>query len=53
MVKEELCEKMVEVCMVSDRVMSVVVFVKDVLRMLFGYALKSGHVDRHIDGGMV
>ena len=39
MVKEELCEKVVEVRMVSDRVMSVVVvFDGDVLRLTCGYA---------------
>ena len=40
MVKEELCEKVVEVRMVSGRVMNVVVvvFEEDVLRLIYGYA---------------
>ena len=38
MVKEELCEKMVEVKMVSDRVMTVVVFEEDALRVICEYA---------------
>ena len=43
MVKEELCEKVVEVRMVSDRVMNVVVvFEEDVLRLICGYAPQSG-----------
>ena len=43
MVKEELCEKVVEVRWVSDRVMAVVlVFEEDVLRLTCGYALQSG-----------
>ena len=42
MVKEELFEKVVEVRRVSDRVMTVVVFEMDVLRLICGYALQSG-----------
>ena len=42
MVKGELCEKVVEVRMVSDRVMTVVVFEGDVLRLICGYALQGG-----------
>ena len=42
MVKEELCEKVVEVRKVSDRVMTVVVFEEDVLRLICGYAPRSG-----------
>ena len=43
MVKEELCEKVVEVMMVSDGVMTVVVvFGEDVLMLICGYALQSG-----------
>ena len=42
MVKEELCEMVVEVRRVSDRVMSVVVFEEDVLRLICGYAPQSG-----------
>ena len=39
MVKEELCERLVEVRRVSDRVMSVaVVFEEDVLRLICGCA---------------
>ena len=41
-VKEELCEEVVEVRRVSDRVMTVVVFEEDVLRLICGYALQSG-----------
>ena len=40
MVKVELCEKVVEVRRASDRVMTVVVFKEDVLRMICGYAPK-------------
>ena len=41
--KEELCEKVVEVRMVSDRVMTaVVVFEEDVLMLICGCALHSG-----------
>ena len=42
MVKEELCEKVVEVRRVSDRVMTLVVFKEDVLWFICGYAPKSG-----------
>ena len=42
MVKEELCEKVVEVRRVSDRVMTLVVFEEDVLRLICWYALQSG-----------
>ena len=43
MVKEELCEKVVEVRRVSDRVMTaVVVLEEDVLKLICGYALQSG-----------
>ena len=43
MVKEELCAKVGEVRRVSGRVMTVVVvFEEDVLRLICGYALKSG-----------
>ena len=43
MVKDELCEKVVEVRRVSDRLMSVfVVFEEDVLRLICGYAPQSG-----------
>ena len=39
MVKEELCENVVEIKMVSDRVMAVVtVFEEDVLKLTCGYA---------------
>ena len=42
MVKEELCEKVVEVRMVSDGVMTVVVFEEDVLRFICGHDPQSG-----------
>ena len=42
MVKEELCEKMVRVTMVGDRVMTVVVFEEDVLRLICGYVPQGG-----------
>ena len=43
MVKEELCELVVEVRKVSDGVMTVVVVVEeDVLRLICGYAPQSG-----------
>ena len=42
MVKEELCQKVVEVRRVSDRVMTVVAFVEDVLRLICRYAPQSG-----------
>ena len=42
-VKEELCEKMVEIRMVGDRVMTlVVVFEEGVLRLICVYAPLSG-----------
>ena len=40
--KEELCEKVVEVRMVSDRVITVVVLKEYVLRFICGYVLQSG-----------
>ena len=40
MVKEELCEKVVEVRRVSDRVITV--FEEDVLRLFCGYVPQSG-----------
>ena len=42
LVKEELLEKVVWVRMVSDRVMTIVVFEEDVLRLICGYAPQSG-----------
>ena len=39
---EELCETVVEVRRVSDRVMTVVVFEEDVLRFICGYAVQNG-----------
>ena len=42
MVKEEMCEEVVEVRRVSDRVMTVVVFEEDVLRLICWYAPQSG-----------
>ena len=43
MVKEELCEKVVEVRMVRDRVMTAVLdFEQDVLRLICGYAQQRG-----------
>ena len=42
MVKEELCKMVVEVRRVSDKVMTVVVFVEDVLRLICGYAPQCG-----------
>ena len=42
MLKDQLCEKVVEVRRVSDRVMTLVVFEKDVLRLICGYAPQSG-----------
>ena len=42
-VKEELCEKVVEVRRLRDRVMTLlVVFEEDVLRLICGYAPQSG-----------
>ena len=40
--KEELCEQVVEVGMVSDGVITLVVFEEDVLRLIHGYAPYSG-----------
>ena len=40
--KEELCENEVEERMVSDRLMTVVVFEEDVLRLICGHTLQSG-----------
>ena len=37
-----LCEQVLEARMVSDRVMTVVVFEEKVLRLICGYALQSG-----------
>ena len=43
MVKVELCEKMVDVRRLSDRVMTLVsVFAEDVVRLTCGYARQSG-----------
>ena len=42
MVKEELCEKVVEVRTVCDRVVTLVVFEEDILRLICGYAPQSG-----------
>ena len=42
MVIEELCKKMLEIGRVSNRVMTVVVYEEDVLRLICGYALQSG-----------
>ena len=43
MVKEEMCEKVVEVRRVSDRVITLVVaFEEDVLRLIYGYAPQNG-----------
>ena len=42
MVKEQLCEKVVEARRVSDRVMTIVVFDEDVLRLICSNALPSG-----------
>ena len=43
MVKEVLCENVVEVRRVSDRVMTIViVFYEDLLRLICGYAPQSG-----------
>ena len=41
MVKEELCEKVVEVRRICDGVVTVVVFEEDVLRFICGYAPQS------------
>ena len=40
--KEELCEEVVEVRRVSDRVMTVVVFEDVVLKLIYGYAPQFG-----------
>ena len=40
-VKEELCEKVVDVRRVSDRLMTVVVFEEDVIRLICGYVPQS------------
>ena len=42
MLKEELCEKVVEVRRVDDTVLTVVVFEDDVMRLICGYALQCG-----------
>ena len=42
MLNDELCEKVVDVRRVSDRVLIVVVFKEDVLRLISGYAPQSG-----------
>ena len=42
--KEELCEKVVEVRRVSDGVMTLVVFEEDVLRLICGYDPQSGRI---------
>ena len=42
MVKEEMCEKVVEVRRVSDSVMTVVVLEEDVLGLICGHAPQSG-----------
>ena len=39
--KEELCEKVIEVRRISDRVLTVVVFEEDVSRLICGYAPQS------------
>ena len=45
MMKEELCERVVEVKRVSDRMIAVVlVFEKDVLRLIYMYAQHSGRI---------
>ena len=40
--KEDLCEKVVEIRRVSDGVLTVVVFEEDELRLICGYAPQSG-----------
>ena len=42
MVKGELCEKLVQVIRLNDRMMTLVVLEQDVLRLIRGYALQSG-----------
>ena len=41
MTKEQMCEKVVEVSRVSDRVMTLVVFEEDVLSLICGNAPQS------------
>ena len=42
MVKEELCENMLDLKMVCDRVLTLVFFEEDVLRLICGYPPHSG-----------
>ena len=50
LVKEELCEKVVEVRRRSDRVMSIVmVFEEEVLRVICGYGPQSGRTNAEKD----
>ena len=42
MVKEELCEKVVKVRMVSDGVMAVLLVIEDEVLLICGYALQCG-----------
>ena len=42
MLKEEMCEKLVEVRRISDRVVTLVVFEEDVLRLICGYVPQGG-----------
>ena len=42
MVNEELCDKVVEVRRVNDRVMTIVAFEEDVLWVICVFALQSG-----------
>lgn len=42
LVKEELCEKVVDVSRKSDRVMMIVAFEDEVVRVICGYAPHSG-----------
>ena len=42
MVKEDLCDKVVEVRSVSDRVMTLVIFEEDVLRLICGHVPQGG-----------
>ena len=52
--KEELCEKVVEVRRVTDRVMTVVVvFEGDVLRLICGYASQIGRIFKEKQSFMV
>ena len=49
MMKEELCEKVLEVRRMSDRIMAVVfVFEEDVLRLTCVYVLKNGRRKNYI-----